>query len=122
MLCLDLMSIVYKLQPVPTTLLGTHFGPKVFKEMRCFHFRLFINVNFSGFQVQMQTIAILVAEKQELQHQVHESRSTATKDQHSRQKSQDELRDARCTIQTLEREVKAKMEAIDRLGNVSVYF
>ncbi|CAK8674520.1 unnamed protein product [Clavelina lepadiformis] len=67
-------------------------------------------------QVQMQTIGILVAEKQELQHQVHEARASADRDQHSRHQSQDQLQDAKLKLQTLERELALSSESIELLN------
>lgn len=71
-------------------------------------------------QAQMQTIGILVAEKQELQHKVHEAQSRATRDQHARQRCQDELQDLKVRSQMLERELASKVDLAESLTAVSV--
>lgn len=72
----------------------------------------------------MQTISILVAEKQELQHQIHESRSSMTQEHNSRQKFQDQLQDAKLNIQKLEREIQSSNDSVASLkavGGVCLY-
>nr|CAB3250168.1 golgin subfamily A member 2-like [Phallusia mammillata] len=68
-------------------------------------------------QVQMQTIGILVAEKQEMQHQVHEARTSANHDEHTRQRCQDELQDAKVKIQALNREITQKSDLVEVLSS-----
>ena len=68
----------------------------------------------------MQTISILVAEKQELQHQIHEARSTLNLEQTSRQKYQDQLQDSKLRVQTLERELKSNIDSVSELTDVRV--
>lgn len=70
----------------------------------------------------MQTIGILVAEKQEMQHQVHEARTSATHDEHTRQLCEDQLHDAKVKVQALEREISAKSDLIEDLTNVRINF
>ena len=69
-------------------------------------------------QVQMQTISILVAEKQELQHQIHEVRTSLTQEQNSRQRFQDQLQDSKIKIQTLERDLKSNSDRLSHLNSV----
>ena len=66
----------------------------------------------------MHTIGVLVAEKQELQHQVHENKVLATRHQNSYQQCQSQLKDTKHNIQTLERESKTKSVEIDSLQKV----
>jgi len=68
----------------------------------------------------MQTISILVAEKQELQHHVHEARSSMNQELTSRQKYQDQLQDSKLRVQTLERELKLNSDSASELNEVRI--
>ncbi len=66
----------------------------------------------------MHTIGVLVAEKQELQHQLHERRATAEQQSKLREQCQDELKSCRMKMQTVERDNKSKTGEIAALGKV----
>ena len=68
----------------------------------------------------MHTISLLVAEKQELQHQLHEKSLIANQHQVAKQRSQDELKDIKLNFQSLQRDNKSKVNEIASLEKVAV--
>ncbi|XP_078489673.1 golgin subfamily A member 2-like isoform X2 [Ciona intestinalis] len=66
-------------------------------------------------QVQMQTIGILVAEKQELQHQVHEAQQSSTHHRNSHQRLSEQLQESKRKLQSNDLEMRTKDGAINLL-------